>query len=347
MKKVKNKKIALITGITGQDGSYLAELLLKKGYEVHGLLRRSSSFNRQRIDHLRGKIQYHYGDMTDPFSLMWALKKSKPTEIYNLAAQSHVQVSWETPWYTAQTTGVGVLNLLESVRVLGLEKKVKIYQASTSELFSGKDFGAQGFQIWSDYTQSEYTRKDPVSPYGTAKLYAFQICKNYRDAFGMFISNGILFNHESPRRGDNFVTKKIVNESVKRKVNLGNVEAQRDWGYAPEYVEGMWRMLQQKEPDDYVLATGETHTIKDFVGYVEKAVGHKIKIIHDKEYDRPVDVPILCGDASRAESKLGWKAKVKAEALAKIMVDSQYVTDNSLWGVIKTLEEQKYAKKRL
>lgn len=308
------KKIALITGITGQDGSYLAELLLNKGYEVHGLIRRSSSFNKQRIDHLRGEIHYHYGDMTDIFSLLWVIKKSKPTEIYNLAAQSHVQVSWETPWYTAQTTGVGVLNLLESVRVLGLEKKVKIYQASTSELFSGLE----------KTKQSETTPKDPISPYGTAKLYAFQICKNYREAFGMHISNGILFNHESPRRGDNFVTKKIVNEAGKRKVKLGNVEAKRDWGYAPDYVEGMWRMLQQKKPDDYVLATGETHTIKDFVGYVEKAIGHKIKIIHDKQYDRPTDVPVLCGDASKAKKILGWKATVKAEQLAKIMVKAQY-----------------------
>lgn len=310
--QMKNK-IALITGITGQDGSYLAELLLSKGYEVHGLIRRSSSFNKQRIDHLRGKIHYHYGDMTDPFSLLWVIKKSKPTEIYNLAAQSHVQVSWETPWYTAQTTGIGVLNLLESVRVLGLEKKVRIYQASTSELFSGKP------TLWNDH-QCETTEKDPVSPYGTAKLYAFQICKNYREAFGMHISNGILFNHESPRRGDNFVTKKIVNEASKRKVHLGNTDAMRDWGYAPEYVEGMWGMLQMKKPDDYVLATGKTNTIKQFVKYVENAVGHKIKIIHDKEYDRPVDVPVLCGDASKAFDKLGWKAKTSVEKLAKIMV---------------------------
>lgn len=336
----RKEKVALITGITGQDGSYLAELLLNKGYEVHGLLRRSSSFNRQRIDHLRGKIQYHYGDMTDPFSLMWAIKKSKPTEIYNLAAQSHVQVSWETPLYTAQTTGIGVLNLLESVRILGLEKKVKIYQASTSELFSGKE----------PIRQDESTEKDPVSPYGTAKLYAFQICKNYREAFGMFISNGILFNHESPRRGDNFVTKKIVNEACKRKVNLGNIDAKRDWGYAPEYVEGMWMMLQHKKPDDYVLATGETRTIKDFVRYVEKAIGYKIKIIHNKEYDRPVDVPVLCGDASKANRELGWKPKVKAKKLAEIMVDNQYnqyLTDKILRRTVKELKSQKYAKKRL
>ena len=222
-------KVALITGITGQDGSYLAELLLDKGYEVHGLIRRSSTFNKSRIDHLRGKIHYHYGDMTDPFSLLWVIKKCQPDEIYNLAAQSHVQVSWETPWYTAQTTGIGVLNLLESVRVLGLEKKTRIYQASTSELFSGKE----------PIPQNEETPKDPVSPYGTAKLYAFQICKNYREAFGMFISNGILFNHESYRRGDNFVTKKICNDAPNGKVTLGNTDASRHWGYAPEYVASM------------------------------------------------------------------------------------------------------------
>lgn len=304
-------KIALITGITGMDGSYLAELLLEKGYEVHGLLRPASTFNKQRIDHLRGKLQYHYGDMTDPFSLLHTLKLVKPDEIYNLAAQSHVQVSWEIPWYTAQTTGIGMLNLLESIRVLDMEKKVKIYQASTSELFSGLE----------GYKQNENTPKDPVSPYGTAKLYAYQLCKNYRDAYGMFICNGILFNHESPRRGDNFVTKKIVNEADKGEVHLGNVDASRDWGYAPEYMQMAWKMLQQDMPDDYVIATGETHTVKEFVEWVEKAAGYKIKIIHDKEYDRPVDVPVLCGDASKAERELGWKPTIKGEELAKIMYE--------------------------
>lgn len=318
----RKSKTALILGVTGQDGSYLAELLLSKGYEVYGLIRRSSSFNKQRIDHLRGKLTYIYGDMTDPFSLMWAIKQSNPDEIYNLAAQSHVQVSWETPWYTAQTTGIGVLNLLESVRVLGLEKKIRIYQASTSELFSGKYFAFQ----------DEDTPKDPVSPYGTAKLYAFQICKNYREAFGMHVSNGILFNHESPRRGDNFVTKKIVNEAGKKKVHLGNTSACRDWGYAGDYVEGMWRMLQQPKPDDYVLATGETHSIKDFVHYVEKAIGHKIKIISDSSYERPIDVPYLCGNSAKAKRVLGWEATVKARELAEIMVKDKY---------------KKHAKKRL
>lgn len=300
------QKKALITGITGQDGSYLAELLLDKGYEVHGLVRRASSFNRQRIEGLDVKL--HYGDMTDPFSLLWTLKASQPDEIYNLAAQSHVQVSWETPFYTAQTTGIGVLNLLEAVRVLGISPK--IYQASTSELFDGL----------SKKKYNEESRMNPVSPYGTAKLYAYQICKNYREAFGMFICNGILFNHESARRGDNFVTKKIINEAPKGKVHLGNTNAKRDWGYAPEYVEGMWRMLQQKKPDDYVLATGETHTVKEFVEWVEKEVGHKIKIIHDKGYERPTEVPVLCGDASKAKSKLKWKAKIKGHNLVKKMI---------------------------
>lgn len=305
-------KVALITGITGQDGSYLAELLLEKGYEVHGLLRRSSTFNKQRIDHLRGKIHYHYGDMTDPFSLMWALKKSNPDEVYNLAAQTHVQVSWETPWYTAQTTGIGMVNLLESIRVLGLNPR--IYQASTSELFNGLE----------TVNQNELTPKDPVSPYGTAKLYAYQISKNYRDAFGMFICNGILFNHESPRRGDNFVTKKIVNEAGKGEVKLGNTDSSRDWGYAPEYMEMAWKMLQQEKPDDYVVATGETHTVKEFVSFVSKTIGHEVKIIHDKEYDRPTDVPVLCGDSTKAKKQLGWTPKVRAKELAEIMVKAQY-----------------------
>jgi GDPmannose 4,6-dehydratase len=299
-------KSALISGINGQDGSYLAELLLSKGYEVHGLIRRASTFNRDRIEGL--DIKLHYADMTDPFSLIWALKASKPDEIYNLAAQTHVQVSWETPYYTAQTTGIGVLNLLEAVRVL--EMKPKIYQASTSEMFSGLDEGLI----------NEDTVKNPVSPYGTAKFYAFQICKNYRDAFGMFICNGILFNHESKRRGDNFVTKKIINEAPKGKVRLGNTNAKRDWGYAPEYCEGMWLMLQQDKPDDYVLATGETHSVKEFVGWVGEAVGHEIKIIHDKAYERPVDVPVLCGDASKAKRVLGWEAKTRGKELVTKMI---------------------------
>lgn len=300
---------ALITGITGQDGSYLAELLLSKGYEVHGLVRRSSTYpaGNERIEHLRGKLHLHYGDMSDPFSLLWALKLSKPDEIYNLAAMSHVQVSWETPYYTAQVTGVGVLNLLEAVRVLGLNSK--IYQASTSEMYRG-----DGTII------DEQTPFDPISPYGSAKMYAHNICRNYREAFGMFISCGILFNHESPRRGKNFVTKKIVDEALAHgKVHLGNTTSARDWGYAGEYVEAMWLMLQQKKPDDFVIATGETHTIKDFIGYVEKYLGKKIRVIIDKEYKRPNDVHCLRGNAAKAKKKLGWKPKVKAEELAQIM----------------------------
>jgi len=296
-------KKALITGCTGQDGSYLAELLLEKGYEVHGLVRRNSTlFNSSRLEHLRGRITYHYGDMTDPFSLMWALKKSEPDEVYNLAAQSHVQVSWETPLYTANTTGIGVLNLLESIRVLGLN--CKVYQASTSELFNG-----------TEGIQNEDTPKDPISPYGTAKLYAFQLCKNYRNAYKMFICNGILFNHESPRRGDNFVTKKIVDASKteSKEVKLGNTEARRDWGYAPEYCEAMWLMLQQPTPDDYVIATGEAHSVKEFADWAG------VKVLYDKKYDRPVDVPLLCGNSSKAKKILGWEAKTKGRDLINKM----------------------------
>ena len=248
--------------------------------------------------------------MTDPFSLLHALKKCQPDEIYNLAAQSHVQVSWETPLYTAQTTGIGVLNLLEAVRILDL--KCKIYQASTSELFSGN--------ILDGIPQNESTHKDPKSPYGTAKLYAFQICKNYREAFGMFICNGILFNHESYRRGDNFVTKKILNQAESGLLHLGNLSASRDWGYAPEYVEGMWKMLQQDEPDDYVLATGETHSILEFVEWTEKEFGKKLSIMIDNEFIRPNEVWVLKGDPSTAKKVLGWEAKTKGRDLVKKML---------------------------
>lgn len=307
------KRIALITGITGMDGSYLAELLLSKGYEVHGLVRPSSTSNRQRIDHIfpEGKREkyLHYGDLTDVFSILRILKEVQPDEVYNLGAQSHVAISWDIPFYTAQTTGIGVLNLLESIRFLGL--KCKIYQASTSELFSGRKGEAP---------QDENTEKDPVSPYGTAKLYGFQIAKNYREAFGMFICNGILFNHESNRRGDNFVTKKIINSIPKGEVHLGNIDASRDWGYAPEYVEGMWRMLQQKKPDDYVLATGETHTVKEFIKWTNELTGKKLKVIIDKKYKRPHDVECLKGNPTKAKKKLGWKAKTKGKDLVKKMI---------------------------
>jgi GDPmannose 4,6-dehydratase len=292
-------KVALISGISGQDGSYLAEFLLSRGYEVHGIVRRSSSFETWwRLDGIRDKLTLHYGDMTDPFSLMWALKKSQPDEVYNLAAQSHVAVSWETPWYTAQTSGIGVLNLLEAIRVLGMTPK--IYQASTSELFSGTEDGPQ----------NEETIKDPVSPYGTAKLYGFQIAKNYRGAYGMFICNGILFNHESPRRGDNFVTKKIINAAKAREtVKLGNLEASRDWGSADEYMRAAWLMLQQDTPDDYVIATGKTYTVKDFLDFTAKRSGTYVDREVDPQYIRPHDVPKLHGDASKARTVLGWEPK--------------------------------------
>lgn len=298
---------AFITGITGQDGSYLAEILLEKGYEVHGLVRRSSTFNTGRIDHIRDRLTLHYGDMTDPFSLMWALKASNPDEVYNLAAQSHVQVSWETPLYTAQTTGIGTLNLLEAMRVLGIN--CKFYQASTSELFNG-----------TEGIQNEDTPKDPVSPYGTAKLYAFQICKNYREAFGMHICNGILFNHESIRRGDNFVTKKIINQSKNGVLHLGNVDAERDWGYAPEYMLAAWQMLQLPKPDDYVIATGETHSVKEFIGWVEEETGKKLQIMIDKNYIRPTDVPSLKGDSTKARTMFGWQPVTKCRDLVKKML---------------------------
>lgn len=300
---------ALIFGISGQDGSYLAEFLLDRGYKVGGMMRRSSSFNTGRIDHIRDQLELFYGDITDAFSVINIIKKFKPDEIYQLSAQSHVQVSWENPWLTAQITGVGMLNVLEAVRVLDMDKKVKIYNASTSEMFSGLE----------GHKQNEDTPKNPVSPYGSAKLYAYNICKNYRTAFGMFVASGLLFNHESPRRGDNFVTKKITDNADFGEVKLGNIDASRDWGFSPEYCEAMWLILQQDKPDDFVIATGETHTIKEFVQYTEKACGHKIKILHGKEYDRPTDVPVLCGDASKAERVLGWKPIVKAEELAKIM----------------------------
>lgn len=307
------RKKALILGVTGQDGSFLAEFLLSKKYEVHGVVRPASTFNRQRIDHIfPNGNNLHYGDVTDPWSIANIIKKVQPNEIYNLSAMSHVHVSWDMPYYTAQVDALGVLNVLESVRLLGL--KCKIYQASTSELFSGKEREAP---------QDEKTKKDPASPYGTAKLYGFQICKNYREAYGMFICNGILFNHESARRGDNFVTKKIINAIPKGKVHLGNMNAKRDWGYAPEYVDGMWRMLQQKRPDDYVLATGETHSIREFVNWVDKVTGKKMRVIKDKKFIRPQDVPVLCGNSSKALECLGWKAKTKGQELVKKMIDNK------------------------
>lgn len=315
-------KVAFITGVTGQDGSYLAELLIAKGYTVHGLVRRSSTFNRSRIEHIHGyphnkNLFLHYGDMTDSISLVHILAEVKPDEIYNLAAQSHVAVSFETPLYTAETTGIGVLCLLEAVRSLGL--KSKIYQASTSELYGGDPAQAP---------QNEGTAFMPKSPYGVAKLYGFEIARVYRESYGMFITNGILFNHESERRGESFVTRKItlsiadILTGKEEKILLGNLEARRDWGYAPEYVEAMWLMLQQDQPDDFVVATGETHSVKEFVDEACGLVGldpEKVVEIWEK-YKRPNEVDYLCGDASKAKTILGWEPKTKFKDLVRIML---------------------------
>jgi len=316
---------ALITGITGQDSSYLAELLLSKDYEVWGLIRRSSTFNRQRIDTIytnrknKGRFKLLYGDMTDFASLAYVLKQSKPDEIYNLAAQSHVQVSFDTPIYTGQVDAMGVLNLLEAVRILGI--KTKIYQASTSELFSGDP---------KELPQSEKTPFNPKSPYGVAKLYAFNICKIYRESYGMFISNGILFNHESERRGENFVTRKItiglskILAGMENKIRLGNIKAKRDWGYAPDFVEGMWLMLQQNKPDDFILATGETHTVEEFLkgAFLLKGLNYKEYLEIDKDQFRPNEVKELRGDASKARKILKWQPKVKFSELVRLMVEN-------------------------
>jgi len=338
-------KKALVTGITGQDGSYLTEFLLEKGYEVHGIVRRSSSFNTSKIDHLFQdpherdiRLFLYYGDLTDSLSLINLIAKIQPDEIYNLGAQSHVKVSFETPEYTAQTDALGILRILEAVRFLGLEKKTKIYQASTSELY-GKAI---------ETPQNENTPFYPRSPYGVAKLYAFWIAKNYREAYGMFVCNGILFNHESPRRGGTFVTKKAVNSLCKIKYGmqdclyLGNLDAKRDWGFAKEYVESMWLMLQQDTPDDYVIATGESHSVREFIeetcvqlnielewrgkGLNEVGIDkrtEKIIIKIDSRYYRPSEVDYLLGDSKKAEEKLRWVAKTKFKDLVKIMVESE------------------------
>jgi len=335
-------KTALITGITGQDGAYLAELLLSKGYEVHGIKRRSSMFNTQRIDHLYedthqigAKFKLHYGDMTDSTNLIRIVQEVQPDEIYNLAAQSHVQVSFETPEYTANSDGLGTLRLLEAIRILGLEKKSKFYQASTSELF-GKVV---------ETPQSETTPFYPRSPYGAAKLYAYWIVVNYREAYGMYASNGILFNHESPLRGETFVTRKIVRAvarikyGLEKTMYLGNLDALRDWGHAKEYVYGMWKILQHDTPEDFVLATGRTTTVRDFLklsfkyagidieytgsGVNEKAVNAEtgdIVAMVDPKYFRPTEVDLLKGDPSKAQEKLGWKAQITVEDLCKEMV---------------------------
>ncbi len=338
------KKRALITGITGQDGSYLAEFLLDKGYEVHGIIRRSSSFNTKRIDHLYKdphekdvNLFLHYGDMTDSTNIIRLLQEIQPDEIYNLAAQSHVKVSFETPEYTANADALGTLRLLEAIRLLGLEKKVRFYQASTSELF-GKVV---------EIPQKETTPFYPRSPYGVAKLYAYWITVNYREAYNIFASNGILFNHESPRRGETFVTRKItravarISLGLQDKLYLGNLDAKRDWVYAPDYVRAMWMILQHDEPDDFVIATVKCHSVREFVEAAFKYVGidiewhgkgvdekgyqkgtNRVLVEVDPMYFRPTEVDILQGDPSKAKEKLKWEPQVKFDELVKIMMEA-------------------------
>lgn len=338
------KKVALITGVTGQDGAYLSELLLSKGYIVHGIKRRSSLFNTQRIDHLykdahEEKVNFflHYGDLTDSSNLIRIIQEVKPDEIYNLAAQSHVRVSFETPEYTANADAIGTLRLLEAIRILNLEKKTKFYQASTSELYG----------LVQHIPQSEETPFYPRSPYGVAKLYAYWITKNYREAYGIFTCNGILFNHESPLRGETFVTRKITRAAAKislglqEKMFIGNLDAERDWGHAKDYVEGMWMMMQHDTPDDFVLATGIKISVRKFCeisfqeaginlkwegnGIDEKGIDSKtgkVLIEIDAKYFRPTEVDLLLGDASKAEKILGWKPKYTVEELAKEMVQA-------------------------
>ena len=337
-----SKRVALITGTTGQDGAYLAEFLLNKGYVVHGIKRRSSSFNTGRVDHLYQdphevgvRFVLHYGDMTDATSLIRIVQDTQPDEIYNLAAQSHVPVSFETPEYTANADGLGALRLLETIRILGMAKRVRFYQASTSELYGSVQ----------EIPQRESTPFYPRSPYAAAKLYAYWITVNYRESYGLHASNGILFNHESPTRGETFVTRKISRAVAAIKLGrqetlfLGNLNAKRDWGHARDYVEGMWRILQQPEPDDYVLATGETHSVREFVdkafaqigiGIVWQGVGADEKGIDagsgrvlvevDPGYFRPTEVDFLIGDASKARAKLGWKHRVSFDDLVAEMV---------------------------
>ena len=337
-------KTALITGITGQDGAYLAEFLLNKGYIVHGIKRRSSSFNTERIDHLyrdphERNVNFflHYGDLTDSTNLIRIIQETQPDEIYNLAAQSHVQVSFETPEYTANADAIGTLRLLEAIRILGMEKKTKFYQASTSELY-GKV---------REIPQKETTPFYPRSPYAAAKVYAYWVTVNYREAYDMFACNGILFNHESPIRGETFVTRKItmaaarIKKGLLDKLYLGNMDAKRDWGFAGDYVEVMWLMLQQDEPDDYVIATGKTHSVREFAELVFAEVGIEIGwqgegvdevgvdratgdvvIEIDPRYYRPTEVDILIGDPTKAKEKLGWEAKVGLRELVKMMVEA-------------------------
>jgi GDPmannose 4,6-dehydratase len=338
------ERVALITGVTGQDGAFLAELLLSKGYTVHGTKRRSSSFNTERVDHLfhdpheKGVPFFlHYGDMTDATNLIRIIQETQPDEIYNLAAQSHVLVSFETPEYTANADALGTLRLLEAIRILGMEKRVRFYQASTSELYGAAR----------EVPQRETTPFYPRSPYGAAKLYAYWITVNYREAYGIHASNGILFNHEGPTRGETFVTRKItravaaIELGLQSKLYLGNLDARRDWGHARDYVEGMWLMVQQPEPDDYVLATGEGHSVREFVEKAFARVGKRIEwngagaaehgveagtgrvlVEVDPRYFRPTEVDLLIGDPSKARQKLGWRHKVSFAQLVEEMVDA-------------------------
>ncbi|WP_454762130.1 GDP-mannose 4,6-dehydratase [Caulobacter segnis] len=342
-----NGKVALITGVTGQDGAYLSELLLSKGYTVHGVKRRSSSFNTGRLEHIYQdphvedpRFVLHYGDMTDSTNLIRIVQQTQPDEIYNLAAQSHVQVSFETPEYTSNADGTGTLRLLEAIRILGLEKKTKFYQASTSELYG----------LVQEVPQSEKTPFYPRSPYAAAKLYSYWIVVNYREAYGIHASNGILFNHESPLRGETFVTRKItravaaIKQGFQDKLYLGNMDAKRDWGHAREYVRGMWLMLQQEQADDYVLATGETTLVRDFVAKAFSEVGitinwsgtgidekgscaetGKVLVEVDPRYFRPTEVELLIGDPTKAKEKLGWVHETKWEQLCAEMVAADMI----------------------
>lgn len=339
------QKVAMITGITGQDGSYLTELLLMKGYNVHGLIRRSSTTNTQRIDHLLNKEEFksrlflHYGDLSDSSNLINLVREIQPDEIYNLAAQSHVKVSWDCPEYTADCDALGTLRLLEAIRQNKLEQKTKFYQASTSELFG----------LIQEPIQKETTPFYPRSPYAVAKLYAYWICVNYRESFGIFAANGILFNHESPRRGETFVTRKItlaaakIKAGLQDKLYLGNLDSKRDWGHAKDYVEGMWRILQQDKPSDYVLATGVTTTIRDFCKMAFEALGMDIEFIGsgveekgidkktgkvlievDPQFFRPAEVDLLLGDSTKARTELGWRPNYDLKMLAKEMAETDY-----------------------
>ena len=337
-------KRALITGITGQDGSYLAELLLSKGYEVHGIIRRASTFNTGRIDHLYHdphiqdvRLFLHYGDLSDSVNLVKLLYELKPDEIYHLGAQSHVRVSFDIPEYTADITGIGAIRILEAIRETGV--RPRFYQASSSEMF-GKA---------AEVPQRETTPFHPRSPYGVAKVFAYWATVNYRESYGLFAANGILFNHESPRRGETFVTRKIsravafIKAGLQDKLYLGNLDAKRDWGYAPEYVEATWRILQQDQPDDYVIATGETHTVREFC---ELAFGHvgldwQKYVATDPRYLRPAEVDLLLGDASKAKRVLGWEPKTRFKELVRLMVDAdvQSLTDK-LAGKVRVVRKE-------